>query len=91
MVLKRENRTTRETICPSVILCTTYRTWTHMGLKPGLGDDRSAAKLTNQLTAWSIGLLEKLTGLQLLKKFPSFYGTRMFITAFTRASHPFVS
>ena len=28
---------------------------------------------------------EKLTGSQLLKKFPSFYGTRRFITAFTRA------
>ena len=32
-------------------------------------------------------LLEKLTGFQLLKKFPAFYGTRMFITAFTSARH----
>jgi len=30
-------------------------------------------------------LLEKLTGLQLVKKFPSFYGTRRFITAFISA------
>jgi len=28
-------------------------------------------------------LLEKLTGSQLVKKFPAFYGTRKFITAFT--------
>jgi len=29
------------------------------------------------------GLLEKLIGSQLVKKFPAFYGTRNFITAFT--------
>ena len=32
-------------------------------------------------------LLEKLTDLQLVKKFPAFYGTRRFITAFTSARH----
>ena len=32
-------------------------------------------------------LLEKLTGSQLIKKFPAFYGTRRFITAFTSARH----
>jgi hypothetical protein len=32
-------------------------------------------------------LRETLTGLQLVKKFPAFYGTRMFITAFTIARH----
>ena len=32
-------------------------------------------------------VLEKLTGSQLVKKFPSFYGTRRFITAFTNTSH----
>jgi hypothetical protein len=35
------------------------------------------------LTPWSIFLLEKLTGSQLVKKFPKFYGTGRFITAFT--------
>jgi hypothetical protein len=39
------------------------------------------------LSPWSRGLLEKLTGSQLVKKFPAFYGTRRFITAFTRARH----
>jgi hypothetical protein len=32
-------------------------------------------------------LPEKLTGPQIVKKFPVFYGTRRFITGFTRASH----
>ena len=35
------------------------------------------------LTPWCRVLLEKLTGLQLVKKFPSFHGTRRFITALT--------
>jgi hypothetical protein len=39
------------------------------------------------LTPWSRVLLEKLTGLQLVKKFPAFYGIRRFITAFTGARH----
>jgi hypothetical protein len=42
---------------------------------------------SNKLTPWSIGLLEKLTVSQLVKKFPVFYGTRRFVTAFTRAGH----
>ena len=32
-------------------------------------------------------LLEKLTGLQLVKKFPTFHGTRRFITALTSVRH----
>jgi len=39
------------------------------------------------LTPWSRVLLEKLTVSQLAKKFPAFYGTRKFITAFTSARH----
>ena len=39
------------------------------------------------LTPWSRVFLEKLTGFQLVKKFPTFYGTRMFITAFTSTHH----
>jgi len=41
------------------------------------------------LTPWCRVLLEKLTGLQLVKKFPAFHGTRRFITALTsvRISH----
>ena len=39
------------------------------------------------LSPWSRVLLEKLTGSQLVKKFPAFYGTRRFITIFTSAHH----
>ena len=39
---------------------------------------------TYLLTPWSRVLLEKPIGSQLVKKFPAFYGTRRFITAFTR-------
>jgi hypothetical protein len=37
------------------------------------------------LTPWSRVFLEKYA--QLVKKFPAFYGTRRFITVFTRAHH----
>ena len=39
--------------------------------------------LTYLLTPYSTVLLKQLTGSQLVKKFPAFYGTRGFITAFT--------
>jgi len=39
------------------------------------------------LTQWSRVLPEKLTGSHLAKKFPAFYGTRKFVTAFTSARH----
>ena len=39
------------------------------------------------LTPWCRVLLEKLTGLQLVKKFPAFHGTQRFITALTRVRH----
>ena len=39
--------------------------------------------LTYLLAPWCRVLLEKLTGLQLVKKFPAYHGTRRFITALT--------
>ena len=39
------------------------------------------------LTPWCRVLLEKLTGLQLVKNFPAFHGTRRFITALTSIRH----
>jgi len=39
------------------------------------------------LTPWCRVLLEKLTVLQLVKKFPEFHGTRRFITALTSVHH----
>jgi len=43
--------------------------------------------VTYLLTQWCRFLLEKLTGLQLVKKFPAFHGTRRFITALTSFRH----
>jgi len=43
--------------------------------------------LTYLLTPWCRVPLEKLTGLQLVKKFPAFHGTRRFITALTHVRH----
>jgi hypothetical protein len=43
--------------------------------------------LTHSLTPRSRVHLEKLTGFHLVKKFPTFYGTRRYITAFTSARH----
>ena len=43
--------------------------------------------LTYLLTPWRRVLLEKLTGLQLVKKLPAFHGTRRFITALTSVRH----
>ena len=43
--------------------------------------------LTYLLTPCSRVLLKKLTSSQLVKKFPAFYGTPRFITAFTSARH----
>ena len=40
-------------------------------------------RLTYLLTPWCRVLLEKLTGLQLVKNFHAFHGTRRFITALT--------
>ena len=42
---------------------------------------------TYLLTPWCRVLLEKLTGLQLVKKVPAFHGTWRFITALTSVRH----
>ena len=44
-------------------------------------------KATYLLTSWCTVLLEKLNGLQLVKKFPAFHRTRRFITALTSLRH----
>jgi len=43
------------------------------------------------ITPWSRVLLEKLTGSQLVKKFPTLYGTQRFITAFASTRHLSIS
>jgi len=49
------------------------------------------ACLLTPFTPWCRVLLEKLTGLQLVKKFPSFHGPRRFITALTSVRYLSVS
>ena len=46
---------------------------------------------TYLFTPWSRVLLEKLTGSQLIKKFPIFYGIRRLMAAFISARHPSLS
>ena len=48
---------------------------------------RPALRFTYLLTPRCRVLLEQLTGLQLVKKFPGFHGTRKFISALTRVRH----
>jgi hypothetical protein len=43
--------------------------------------------ILNKLTPWNSVLLELPSVAQLLKNFPNFFGTRKFITLFTRALH----
>ena len=51
-------------------------------------DSTSAIQLTySLLTPWCRVLLEKLPGLQLVKKFPALHGTCRVITAFTSVRH----
>ena len=45
------------------------------------------SRYTYLRTPWCRVLLEKLTGLQLVKKFPAFHGTRRLITALTSVRH----
>ena len=50
-------------------------------------DGKGRGVLTYSVTPWCRVLLEKLTRLQPVKKFPAFYGTRRFITALTSVRH----
>jgi len=64
------------------------RTESILRLSPISGIHQKATESTTYLlTPWFRVLLEKLTGLQLVKKFPAFHGTRRFITALTSVRH----
>jgi hypothetical protein len=52
-----------------------------------LSEENRITQRTYLVTPWSRVLAEKLKRPKLLKEFPAFYGTRRFITAFTRARH----
>jgi hypothetical protein len=56
-----------------------------------VASETSLASFRNYLLTYlargAESFLKKLTGLQLVNKFPSFYGNQRFITAFTSAHH----
>ena len=52
-----------------------------------LAGTRKYLLFTYLFTPWCRVLLEKLTSLQLVNKFPAFHGTRRFITALTSVRH----
>jgi len=51
------------------------------------GGETSPHRILQWLTLYSRVFLEQLTVCHLVKKFPAFYGTRRFITAFTSARY----
>jgi hypothetical protein len=59
----------------------------NLGSKGQHATSRPPKPLLHLFTPWSRDLLEKLTGFQLIKKFPTFYGTQKFITVLTSACH----
>ena len=66
--------------------CAKFDGWSHNSSPICLYSAHSR-NFTYLLTPWCRLLLEKLTGLQLVKKFPAFHGTRRFITALTSVRH----
>jgi len=79
------------TVYPSDMVCFRYIIVNTLH-KGGDDDDddnnnNNTYLLTYLHTPWNAVLFEKLTGFQLVKKFPAFYGTGKFITEFTSARH----
>ena len=76
--------------CPDKLQCISQH-WGFMHALLAVLVMENCAQPTNVRIPYSRVLLEKLTGSQLVKKFPTFYGTRRFITAFTSARYLSVS
>jgi len=67
---------------PNIVQVIKSRRMRWAGHVARMGEERGGL-----LTPWCRVLLEKLTGLQLVKKLPAFHGTRRFITALTSVRH----
>ena len=67
-------------VTPDILKCT------HVAMLPWYHGQYTRTYLLDYLlTPWSSVLLEKLTAVQLVKKFPAFYGSRRLSVAFTSA------
>ena len=75
-----------EPLCRSCVRCARHHPHRTHDLHSG-SQDHLTYLLTYLLTPWCRVFLEQLTGLQLVKKFPAFHGTRRFITALTSVRH----
>jgi len=90
--VKQAIRSAIKTSADSIVYCSIWSwllsAWNkHVYLFTYLFTYSLTQSVTHSLTPWSRVLLEELTSFQLDKKFPTFYGTRRFITAFTSAHH----
>ena len=80
--------TTKYCACASVSLLEGIISWLVAYVLKFIVDiNRYGGLITYLITPRCTVLLEQLTGLQLVKKFPTFHGTRMFITALTSVRH----
>ena len=82
--IRSRDRPARSVVAiPTELSRPTLSAWTRpFHLSAEVKSERNYTSTYSKPTPWS-RVLEKLTGFQLVKKFPSFYGTQKFITAFT--------
>jgi hypothetical protein len=64
-----------------------YQLHTSDGTAPGIDRKLGEPLSRSGHSLMELSLLEELSVVHLLKNFPAFYGTRRFITVFTRALH----
>ena len=83
--LKRENTNSRRNNCSFFKSYNTYSIWIALGSK--LWPRGLRRELQHLSTPWNKDLLDKLACFQPVKKFPAFYGTRIFFTAIISARH----
>jgi hypothetical protein len=62
----------------------------HLLWENSIADNRHYSPFQDSLTPWSRVILEKLTVVQPVNKFPAFYAARRFITMFTTACLPMI-
>ena len=92
ITLKKETlwRFEKEPLCVELALEETMDLWQHGLQNEWINEFRRIPNtylITYLLTPRCRVLLEKLPGLQLVKKFPAFHGTQRFITALTSVRH----